>query len=99
MGALHLIASSPDASAAVQNCLRVAGPTDAVILIGNGVYCAVAPAFRRLVTRSATPEWYALAPDVDRRGISAALGESVVVIDDLRFVDLVITHQPIVSWS
>jgi tRNA 2-thiouridine synthesizing protein B len=99
MAALHLIATSPDASAAAQNCLRTAAPDDAVVLLGNGVYCAVAHAFSRIAKRSATTNWYALAADVAQRGIGDDLGDLIVPIDDAEFVDLVTTHQPIVTWS
>jgi sulfur relay protein TusB/DsrH len=99
MGALHVIACSPDSGAAVQNCLRTAAADDAVVLIGNGVYCAVAGAFSRIAKRSPTTKWYALETDVARRGIAGGFGAGVELIDDSAFVDLVTSHQPIVSWS
>jgi sulfur relay protein TusB/DsrH len=70
-----------------------------VVLIGNGVYCAVAPAHARIARRAATTAWYALATDVARRGLDDQLGAAIIVIDDAQLVDLVTTHQPIVSWS
>ena len=96
MPALHIIASAPDVGAALQNCLRVAAPDDAIVLIGNGVYCAATESFRRVADRSLGRRWYALAADVARRGIRVG---SVVEVDDATFVDLVAGHQPIVSWG
>jgi len=98
MAALHIIASAPDVGAALQNCLRVAAPDDAIVLIGNGVYCAASASFERIVKRSGGIRWYALEADVVRRGIGAELGP-VVAVDDAAFVDLVTARQPIVSWS
>jgi len=98
MAALHLIASSPDAGAALQNCLGAAAPGDAILLIGNGVYRAATASFGRIAKRSVVTRWYALAVDVAQRGIGSELN-TVVAIDDATFVDLVTSHQPIVSWS
>ena len=99
MSALHVIACSPDSGAAVQNCLRTAAADDTIVLIGNGVYCAVAPAFARIAKRSPTTKWYALETDAARRGIVSGIGAGVELIGDSAFVDLVTSHQPIVSWS
>lgn len=98
MGVLHLIASAPDDGAALRNCLRAAAPDDAIVLIGNGVYCAAAASFGRTVARSRVQYWYALGDDLVRRGIWTSL-DTVVLIDDATLVDLVESHQPIVSWS
>jgi sulfur relay protein TusB/DsrH len=98
MAALHIIASAPDVGAALQNCSRAAAPDDVIVLIGNGVYCAAHASFRRVANRSRVTRWYALGVDLARRGI--AVERSLVsVIDDAAFVDLVVNHLPIVSWS
>jgi len=97
MGALHIVASASDGGAALQNCLRVAAHGDAIVLIGNGVYCGATASFDRIAKRSGVA-WYALVADIVRRGIAAELGP-VIAIDDGAFVDLVTAHRPIVSWS
>ena len=99
MPALHLVAASPDASAALRNCLRCAANDDAILLIGNGVYGAVGASFFRSTRRVGVTRWFALETDVAARGIRDRLAESVTLVDDAVFVDLVTTHQPIVSWS
>jgi tRNA 2-thiouridine synthesizing protein B len=98
MAALHLIASSPDAGAALQNCVRAAAPDDTILLLGNGVYFVATASFGRIMKRSGVTRWHALAADVAQRGIRTDLGP-VVVIGDADFVDLVTSHRPIVSWG
>ena len=99
MPALHLVAASPDSSAGLQSCLRCAAEDDAVLLIGNGIYGAVAGPFHRSARRAGVTRWFALEADVAARGMHGHLAESVTLVDDAAFVDLVATHQPIVSWS
>jgi tRNA 2-thiouridine synthesizing protein B len=99
MATLHLIGAPPDGSAALSNCLRAATPGDAVLLIGNGVLCAIATAFTRATARTAGLSWYVLSEDVASRGIGNLIATSVRQVDDAAFVDLVAMHQPIVSWS
>ncbi len=70
-----------------------------MLLLGNGVFCAVAATFARLRAGKARLTWYALSDDVIARGIGHHLSASVKLIDDGAFVDLVAAHQPIVSWS
>jgi sulfur relay protein TusB/DsrH len=99
MATLHIINASSDRRAAVENCLQAASPGDTVLLIGNGVFWAVATVFRREESRSKGISWSALAADVVSRGISEYISAKVQQIDDGAFVDLVASHNPIVSWS
>jgi tRNA 2-thiouridine synthesizing protein B len=98
MSTLHIIANSTADSAALTRCLYAAAPGDSVLLIGNGVYCAVAADFERFRARANDVTWYALSEDLDRRGVADRLPETVRRADDADFVDLVASHQPIVSW-
>lgn len=99
MATLHIISASTDRRAAVENCLHAASAGDTVLLIGNGVFWAVAAAFEREESRIGGTSWCALVPDVVSRGIGALVSEKVQQIDDGAFVDLVASHHPIVSWS
>lgn len=99
MATLHLVNSSSERRAALDNCLRATSPGDTVLLIGNGVFWAVAPVFAGIAKRASETSWCALAPDVKSRGISALLSPQVQQIDDGAFVDLVASHRPVVSWS
>ena len=99
MSTLHLINAPGGDSTALANCLRAALDGDTVLLIGNGVFCAVAATFTRVRTRKRQLSWCALSDDIASRGIGLDIAASVRQIDDAAFVDLVATHQPIVSWS
>ena len=78
-------------SGALASCLDIAGAADTVLLIEDGVYGA---------TR--THDWNghlaALEPDLRARGLLNRLAPGITVVDDAGFVDLVVAHQPIVTW-
>jgi sulfur relay protein TusB/DsrH len=99
MSTLHIVAASTANSTALARCLHAAAPGDALLLIGNGVYCAVAKDFARHQARAKKIMWFALAVDLEQRAIGGRLPNSVQRIDDAGFVDLVVAHQPVVSWS
>jgi len=99
MATLHIINSAPSDSAALGRCLRCASDGDTVLFIGNGVYCGNATAFERLTALARDVAWLTLADDVTARGLADRLHQRIGQVDDAGFVDLVVTHQPIVSWS
>ncbi len=99
MATLHIINASLDRRAAMENCLHAVLPGDTVLLIGNGVFWAVAATFDREASRAHDISWCALVPDVVSRGIGEHVSAKVQQIDDGAFVDLVASHRPIVSWS
>lgn len=87
MTALHLV----NKPAALQPCLTVAGADDAVLLLEDGVYAAVAAL--------APPRpVYVLEPDVTARGLTDRLGEQTKLASDADFVALVAAHQPVITW-
>ncbi|MEZ5561077.1 MAG: sulfurtransferase complex subunit TusB [Pseudomonadales bacterium] len=86
MPALHIV----NQVAALADCLSVAGEDDSVLLIESAVYAAADPWQERPL--------FALAPDVQARGLHGRLGTAVTLVSDGAFVDLVAAHQPIVSW-
>jgi len=78
-------------ASAIEGCLATAEPTDTVLLIEDAVYAA---------TR--TYDWpgqlAALEPDVRARGLGRRLAAGIRVVSDAEFVELVVAHQPIVTW-
>lgn len=87
MAALHLV----NKAAALQHCLAVAGADDAVLLLEDGVYAAVAAL--------APPRpVHVLEPDVTARGLTDRLGEQTTLASDADFVALVEAHYPVVTW-
>ena len=82
MSTLHII-SDP---AALDDCLTVAGPDDTLILLGRAVTRA-GEGLSRVV--------FALEEELSDAGQTSEL---LALIDYMDFVDLVVTHQPIVTW-
>jgi sulfur relay protein TusB/DsrH len=98
MATLHIVNTPAESSSALTRCLYAASPGDAVLLIGNGIYSAVAASFPRHRPKHDVA-WFVLRDDVRARGMTDRLANGIVEIDDDGFVDLVAAHQPIVSWS
>ena len=96
MPTLHLVnkAASHDA---LSRCLSVASAGDEVLLIEDGVYCALSATLTRFVTGHVRMR--ALRVDVDARGLRGKLSDGVLLTEDAEFVELVVRHQPIVSWA
>lgn len=96
---LHIVNKSPFECSGLQSCLRVAEPGAAVLLIEDGVYAAT-------VTDSTSPlraaagklRFYALAPDVEARGMQGRIIQGVELVDYAGFVDLVTSHNVVQSW-
>jgi len=85
MATLHLV-NNPTA---LQSCLDVASDGDSVLLIEDGVYGA---------TGEVTKSLLVLAPDVEARGLKKRIPNTVKSINYDKFVALVETHKPIVTW-
>jgi tRNA 2-thiouridine synthesizing protein B len=96
MATLHLVNKST-MSGAFGRCLSLAGDGDAVFLVEDGVYCGL----RATLSRYTLPDvrLFALQSDVVARGIETKIHEPVRIVTHEMFVELVATHQPIVTWS
>ena len=98
MPTLHIINGSSD-SGALARCLHAASSGDTLLLIGNGVYLADAATFAKFRTKGPGFAWFVLADDVRTRNLADRLASDIGLVDDDGFVDLVVAHHPIVSWS
>ena len=85
MATLHLV-NNPTA---LQSCLDVAADGDSVLLIEDGVYGA---------TGEVTKSLLVLEPDVEARGLKQRIANTAESINYDKFVALVETHKPIVTW-
>jgi tRNA 2-thiouridine synthesizing protein B len=96
MATLHIV-NKPATHDALARCMSLASPGDAVLLIEDGVYCALP----RVLSTSATERLnlFALRTDAQARGLQTRLAAHVTMISDREFVELVVKHQPIVTWS
>ena len=97
---LHIVNKSPFEKRALESCLRLAQPGNALLLIEDAVYAAVhgnalEPRIRDVARRVAI---YALAPDLEARGMKDAAIDAVELVDYAGFVDLVAAHETVQSW-
>jgi len=95
---LHILNKSPHASHCLQECLQIAQPTDALLLIEDAVYAAIAAAPYARQLQDSGLSVYALAADIQARGLASMDTGTVQIINDHQFVDLTIEYSPIQSW-
>ena len=96
---LHIVnKSSPDRNT-LDSCLRVANG-GAILLIEDAVYAATRGNEEEAKLRDALSRFkvYALAPDLDARGMGDRVMEGVATVDYGGFVDLVTEHKNCQSW-
>ena len=97
---LHIVTKSPYEKNALDSCLRVAQSGNAVLLIEDGVYAAVrgGSAAEKLQSAALSLKLYALAPDVEARGMKERVIDGVTLVDYAGFVELVTSHPVNQSW-
>lgn len=93
---LHTLNNGPS-SAAYADCVRLLGPDDALLLTGDGIYCAVAdtPACAGIAASRAAV--YYLAGHAAARGV-AAVDPRFTAIDIARFVELTEQFPKQLAW-
>ena len=97
---LHIVNKSPTERNALDSCLRLATKGSAVLLIEDAVYAATkgTAAAAKLQAAMADLKVYALAPDLNARGVADRVLEGVNLVDYGGFVDLVAEHNTCQSW-
>ena len=97
---LHIVNKSPTERTTLDSCLATVDGGSAVLLIEDGVYAATrgSAAERKLRAAMEKVEIYALAPDLEARGMAGAVAEGVKVVDYGGFVDLVERFKTCQSW-
>ena len=93
---LHTL-NAPPASAAFLDFLRVVSPDDAVLLLGDGVYAAVAGTQARRQLESCGAELHVLRADAAAAGIMALVG-AIDVVDFAGFVALTERYPRQMGW-
>jgi tRNA 2-thiouridine synthesizing protein B len=100
MSTLHIVSSSPFETNALQSALKFVLPSDAILLIENGVYAAVDNAqiapLMEIAARGL--KVYALEADIDARALTV-LAKNINRVSYTDFVDLVCQHHNSVSWN
>lgn len=97
---LHIVNKSPLQRTTLESCLRVALPGGAILLIEDAVYAATRGNAAEAQLRDALSRFkvYALAPDLEARGMHERVMEGVATVDYGGFVDLVAEHKNCQSW-
>ncbi|MGA8005803.1 MAG: sulfurtransferase complex subunit TusB [Burkholderiales bacterium] len=97
---LHIVNKSPFERNALEACLRLAQPGSALLLIEDGVYAATrgSAAEASLKQAMTTLKVYALAPDLEARGVAARVMEGIQLVDYGGFVELACEQPNCQSW-
>jgi len=101
MSTLHTINKSPFSHATLASCLQVCGTQDGILLLEDGVFGGLssAPCAEELSTMiEAGVKVYALAGDVNARGLQEKLRSDILMTDYNGFVQLSIEHNCVQSW-
>ena len=101
MSLLHTVNKSAFNQDTLRNCLALCQAKHAVLLIEDGVYGALntSPCRTQIEELAAKGvAFYALAVDVDARGLGDKLLASVKLASDQDFVNLVVQHNTTQSW-
>ena len=97
---LHTVNRSPFGSDCLQSCLEIAAVDSGIILIEDGVYCALANTeLTELISTALTRhKIYVLTPDLQARGIADSILAGIETVDYVGFVTLCTQFDKVVSW-
>ncbi len=95
---LHTINKNNEA---LERCLSLLSPEDAVLLIEDGVYAALDSKENETVWNSLSPgiKKYAMVNDLAVRGISDRMLPFFKTIDWPDFVSLSLEYEKVISWG
>lgn len=97
---LHIVNKSPFEKRSLDSCLRIASKESAILLIEDGVYAVTkGNALESKIQKAMQDKKvYALAPDLEARGMQNSVMDGVNLVDYGGFVDLVVEHNSVQSW-
>lgn len=95
---LHTINKSPYAHACLADCLRVCTAEDAIVLIEDGVYAALAGGKWLSALLAKAPAVYVLQPDAEARGVGERIAPAIQRVDYAGFVRLCIEQSKMMAW-
>jgi tRNA 2-thiouridine synthesizing protein B len=101
MSTLHTVNKSPFTNNTLTSCLQVCGEGDAILLLEDGVLAGLkgSPCTEEL-TQSITRgiNVFALAEDVQARGLTEKIRADIRITDYNGFVQLSLEHKSVQSW-
>jgi tRNA 2-thiouridine synthesizing protein B len=97
---LHIVRQSPFESPSWKRCLGALLRDDVLLLIENGVFCGLQKTKSHNLPFALVREGrvFVLEEDAVARGIAKRLIDDIQRINFDAFVDLTITHYPIMQW-
>lgn len=101
MATLHIVNKSPFDRNALDSCLRLAKKGSVILLIEDGIYAAQknTAIAEKISAATGSHSIYALAPDLDARGIDEkTLINGISLIDYEGFVQLTTECSGVQSW-
>ena len=100
MTMLHTVNKSPFQNDSLESCVKHVKEGSAILLIEDGVLGAVKNSrVSEMVANAAkTIKVYALAPDMDARGIKGKVLDGIELVDYNGFVDLVAEYDSTTAW-
>lgn len=101
MSILHSVNKSPFNQNTLMQCLDIIDHNHALILIEDGCYGALksSPAIKTLQDKQEQGlQVYALTDDINTRGLSDNLLETITLIDMAEFVELCCNYSSTQSW-
>jgi tRNA 2-thiouridine synthesizing protein B len=101
MSKLHTVNKSPFDRTTLENCLRLVTKGDAVLLLEDGVYGAMAGTVKSSMVEEAMKDVsvYVLGPDVKARGVDEGrLIDGIKVVGYDGFVDLATENDAVSAW-
>lgn len=94
---LHTLCRSP-AHSALRDCLAVLGPNDALLLLGDGVYAALADGEAAALLAASGANVFVLEADAALAGVEGQLLPGAAVVDDEGFVALTEHYSRQLAW-
>ncbi|MEQ8803173.1 sulfurtransferase complex subunit TusB [Haliea sp.] len=94
---LHTVSRSP-AHTALRDCVALLGPDDALLLLGDGVYAALAGSEAAALLDASGVTVFILEADAALAGIQGRLLPGATVVDDDGFVALTERYSRQLAW-
>ena len=94
---LHIVSASPFRHDTLQRCLSLASEQDGILLIEDGVFALTNPV-QHLPQPLPTHHMFALASDLQARGIDAKTNTSITIVDYEGFVTLATQFSKTLTW-
>jgi tRNA 2-thiouridine synthesizing protein B len=94
---LHTVNKSPLTHRSLASCMQFIGESDGLLLLEDGVYAALHDVCSADMSKAT--KIYAIAADVEARGLKDRLVEHISVIDYREFVNLCTQFDVVKNWS